>query len=75
MMGPDTAYSPKNTINASLERHYITEYLQQRGYTLEDLVDLNPILAKEIKARACRHASLKLAEIEATSQFMRKFHN
>ena len=75
MMYPVTTNITGIRFKNSLERHYIVDYLQQRGYALEDLVTLNPLLAKEIMIKACRHASLKLAEIESTSQLIRKIHN
>ena len=62
------------TTHATLEREFIVDYLGKRGYRPEDLNTLNPILRKEIMTRACRHASLKLAEIESCSRFIKKLH-
>ena len=59
---------------SSLEKQFIVDYLNKRGYLPEDLLSLNPILAKEIMIRACRHASLKLTEIESRSHFIQKLH-
>ena len=55
-----------------LERQLIVDYLWTKGYRLENLRTLPADLAKELMTAACTYASLKLAEIEARSQFQHK---
>jgi hypothetical protein len=55
-----------------LERQLIIDYLEGKGYHLEDLKKLPANLVKELMTAASAHASLRLTEIEARSQFRRK---
>jgi hypothetical protein len=55
-----------------LERQLISDYLMEKGYRLETLKTLPRCQVKELMTEACTYASLKLAEIEARSQFRRK---
>jgi hypothetical protein len=55
-----------------LERQLIIDYLEGKGYQLEDLKKLPTNLVKELMTAASIHASLRLTEIEARSQFRRK---
>jgi len=55
-----------------LERQLIIDYLAEKGYVLKDLKAMPADRAKELMGAACKYASLKLAEIEARSQFRRK---
>ena len=64
-----------DSIHSALERDLIIDYLRRRGYQPADLLTLNPIMAKDVLTRACRYASLKLAEIEACSGFVNKMHS
>ena len=59
---------------SSLERQFIIDYLAVRGYSLKDLNNLPKEKADELMAIACRYASLRLAEIESRSRFIRKLH-
>jgi hypothetical protein len=54
---------------SALERHLVDDYLQSKGYTREELKKLPKDQAKALMREACTHASLKLAELEAKSQF------
>jgi hypothetical protein len=54
---------------SALERHLIEEYLQNKGYSPEDLTKLPRDIAKQLMREACRYASLKLAEVESRAQF------
>ncbi|MCJ7623393.1 MAG: hypothetical protein MUO76_07805 [Anaerolineaceae bacterium] len=53
-----------------LEKEYIKEYLKTKGYQLVDLKGLPENEAKQLMKEACRHASLKLAEMESRSHFI-----
>jgi hypothetical protein len=47
----------------------VEDYLQSKGYQKEDLQKLPKEQAKALMKEACTYASLKLAELEAKSQF------
>ena len=67
----------KNAVDAPhspLERQFIIDFLASKGYCLDDIHTLPGNLARELMVAACTHASLKLAEIEARSQFSKKIH-
>ncbi len=67
-------YIKDYSFHAALEREFIIDYLGQRGYKLQDLKALAPVLRKKVLTQACRYASLKLAEIESCSHFIHKLH-
>lgn len=58
---------------AFLEYTYIVQYLQQHGYTLDDLDKLPPEKARQLRIGACVHAALRLAELEARAHFVDDF--
>lgn len=55
-----------------LERQLINDYLKSKGYTRQDLLTLPIEQARALMTEACTYASLKLAEVEARSQFSKK---
>lgn len=55
---------------AYLERIYIIQFLQQRGYTLADLALLDPEEARRLRIGACMYAALRLAEMESRARFV-----
>ena len=55
---------------STLEKEYIREYLKTKGYQLADLIELPKKEAKQLMKEACRHASLKLTEMESRSRFI-----
>ena len=57
---------------AALEKKYIMEYLGNKGYCLRDLYELSREEARRLMTEACIFASLKLAEVESSAQFVRK---
>ncbi len=61
-------------VHSSLERQFIVDYLGKKGYTLNEMHSLPDPLAKELMTGACLYASLRLAEIESCSRFIRKIH-
>jgi hypothetical protein len=73
MITPPTQYIGK-AVHSSLERQFIVDYLGEKGYTLKEMQTLPDKLAKKLMAGACLYASLRLAEIESCSQFIRKIH-
>jgi hypothetical protein len=58
-----------------LEKMYIEEYLQSKGFTLRDLEGLSPENSKQLMIEACRYSSIKLAEIESRAKFREKIHS
>jgi len=61
--------------SAPLERVFIEEYLQSRGYSLEMLDELSKKLRKKLMTEASRYASLKLEEIESRAHFVEEIHD
>lgn len=57
---------------SALERELIAKYLSTKGYQMSDLKDLSEQVMHDLMQEACRYAALKLAEIEARSEFRRK---
>ena len=57
---------------SALERRFIKEFLQEKGYQLEDLKKLPIEESKQLMTEACRYASLKLAEVESKAQFKKE---
>lgn len=69
--------SIKNVFEApqsSLEQQLLNNYLHNKGYTRQDLLALPTELVRQLMTEACTYASLRLAEINARSQFQRKIH-
>jgi hypothetical protein len=71
-MSATTAHQAVKAPQSPLERQLIINFLWTKGYRLENLQTLPADLAKELMTAACTYASLKLAEIEARSQFQHK---
>lgn len=59
---------------SDLERKYIEEYLQSKGYRLIDLQWLPKEEAKRLMTEACTYTSFNLAELEARAKFREKIH-
>jgi hypothetical protein len=57
---------------STLETKYVTEYLKQKGFALEDLKALPGDEAHQLMKEACQYASLKLAEVESRARFRDK---
>jgi hypothetical protein len=69
--------SLKNAVKAPqspLEQQLISDYLNSKGFTRKDLLTLPIEQVRQLMSEACTYASLRLAEIEARSQFRRKIH-
>jgi hypothetical protein len=54
---------------SALEKKLVEDYLQSKGYSREGLHKLPEDLVKQLMKEACMYASLKLAELQAKSQF------
>jgi hypothetical protein len=59
---------------AALERIYIEEYLQSKGYCLKDLQAQPKKEVKRLMIEACTYTSFKLAELESRAKFRKKIH-
>lgn len=59
---------------SALERKYLDEYLQSKGYRLEEIQELPKEEAKRLMTEACTYASFKLAELESRAKFRNKIH-
>jgi hypothetical protein len=60
------------TTQSDLERQLISDYLEEKGFSLADLRNLPREQAQALMAEACQYASLKLAEVESRAQFRQK---
>ena len=60
--------------HSELEWQLITNFLKEKGYSRQDLKNMPEDESHRLRVDACRYASLKLAEIESRSKFMRKIH-
>ena len=60
------------SIHAALEKQLIQNYLLEKGYQREDIKKTSILKYRKLMAAASRYASLKLAEIEARSRFLKK---
>ena len=59
---------------SALERKFIEQYLDSRGYRVGDLKDLPVNISRRLLTEASKYASLKLAEIESRAQFRKRIH-
>lgn len=59
---------------STLEKMLLEEYLEGKGYRLEDLKNLPPAEAQALMKEACAYASMKLAEVESKAHFRREIH-
>lgn len=70
----DLEYCFSTGTQSALEQKYIEEYLQCKGYSLEDLKDLPKEEIKRLMTEACSYSSFKLAELESRAKFREKIH-
>ena len=54
---------------SAMERIFLEEYLESKGYRLADLRSLPPAQAQALMKEACQYASLKMAQIESKAHF------
>ena len=59
---------------SALERKFVEEYLQGKGYRLGDLAGLPQDEVQRLMREACQYAALKLAEVEAKGHLRKKIH-
>lgn len=61
-------------LQAVMEKALLVEYLHHKGHSLADLNSLPEPEAKALMAAASQYASLKMAQVEATSRLYEKLH-
>lgn len=59
-------------IQSALERQFISQFLQEQGYNMTAIKSLPKNQARKLMIEASKHASSRLAEIEARSKFIQK---
>jgi hypothetical protein len=59
---------------SALEKKFVDDYLQSKGYSRQNLQKLPEELVNQLMKEACMYASLKLAEVQAKSQFREEIH-
>lgn len=74
MPAMDSANRVSTGPQSALERKYIEEYLQSKGYRLGDLQELPKEEVKRLMTEACTYSSFKLAELESRAKFREKIH-
>lgn len=62
------------SIHSALEKQLIQSYLLEKGYQRIDINKMPLHRSRELLAAASCYASLKLAEIESRSKFLKKIH-
>jgi hypothetical protein len=72
MIAPTTSPDLSIDLRSALEREYIKEYLQSRGYQQMDFGSLPAEVSKKLMAEACTYASLKLEQIASRAKFLEK---
>jgi hypothetical protein len=70
----DSARPPLEEPLAGLERQLITEYLAAAGFEYHALLAQNDDRSRKLLADAALHASERLSEIEARSEYVHKLH-
>ena len=59
---------------SALEKKFVAEYLEGKGYRQEDLKRLPAEEAQQLMTEACQYAGLKLAEVESKVRFRKNIH-
>lgn len=59
---------------SALERKYIQEYLNSKGFKIEKLGELPKDEQQNLMREASKYASLKLAEVESRAKFRQDIH-
>ncbi len=65
---------PVEDRNALLETALIEEYLNEKGYSHEDLKKLPAELVEKLMKEATQYASLKMESVKARANFIKELH-
>ena len=71
------SHSPEASVgdpHSELERAFIAEFLQDRGYTLDSVHALPPAQAHALLQQASVYASCRLTEVESRAHFVDDMH-
>ena len=74
-MSAELSDKPGDHPLAQLERAFIAEFLQARGYTLSTLHELPEDQANALLKEASLYASRKLTEVESRAHFVDDMHH
>ena len=66
---------PAKNPKAVIEMLYRQQYLQGKGYSLNELATLAEEKAKKLRIEASQHASLKLEELESRARLLTRIHD
>lgn len=61
--------------NAMLENALIEEYLNEKGYTHEDLKKLPAEVVEKLMKEPSQYASLKMEEVASRAKFIKDLHD
>ena len=74
-MSAESSDKPGDHPLAQLERAFIAEFLQARGYTLSTLQELPEDQANALLKEASLYASGKLTEVESRAHYVDEMHH
>jgi hypothetical protein len=66
---------PTEDRNALLEKALIEEYLQEKGYSHEDLKTMPTDVVEKLMKEASQYASLKMEEVSARAHLIKELHD
>jgi predicted transcriptional regulator len=66
---------PTEDRNALLEKALIEEYLQEKGYSHEDLKTMPADVVEKLMKEASQYASLKMEEVSARAHLIKELHD
>ncbi len=74
MWSQDAGPTPIEEPLAELERGLMSEFVSASGHSLYDLLHRDDADARRLLTEAARYATLKLAEVETRSHYVRALH-
>jgi hypothetical protein len=67
----ESPIAPSEERKGALERHFIEQYLREKGHTLQSILALAEEESERLLAAASKYASGRLAEMETRARFVR----
>jgi hypothetical protein len=74
-MLPDHDVPPRPDQMAQLEQAFISEFLEQRGFTTATLRELPAADVHALMKEASAYASTRLAEVESRAHYVNELHH